>query len=163
VIGAAGSMPWRLATDLRRFRALTLGKPVVMGRRTFESIGKALGDRSNIVITRRQGWAAEGIITSRSPQEALELAAREAERLGADEIMVIGGAEIFVAMAELADRLYITHVHKAPSGDAFFPAIDGGSWEVCWREDVPAGPTDDAPSSFVVYQRKERAATTGKS
>ncbi len=153
VIGRDNALPWRLKSDLQRFRALSIGKPVVMGRKTYLSIGKPLPGRTNIVVTRDPNFRAEGVVVAMSVDAALEAARDDARRRGANEIMVIGGTEIFVQTMELADRLEITHVHARPAGDTFFPAIDRKLWRETARSDHPAGPQDDAPVSFVTYQR----------
>jgi len=153
VIGRDNALPWRLSTDLKRFKALTLGKPVVMGRKTYISIGKPLPDRSNIVVTRDRNFRAEGVLVANSVEAALDMACDEARRLGASEIMVIGGTEIFQQAMGLADRLEITHVHARPAGDVHFPAIDPTLWRETARSEQPAGPRDDASVSFVTYER----------
>ncbi|MEX0851974.1 MAG: dihydrofolate reductase [Bauldia sp.] len=153
VIGRGDGLPWRLASDLKRFRRITMGKPVVMGRRTFESIGKALAGRTNIVVTRRAGFAADGVGIAGSLDDALAKARRQAEHDGVDEVVVIGGAEIYRAALPLAERLYITHVAGAPDGDARFPAIDPALWRAVSREGVAAGEGDSAATTFVVYER----------
>ena len=154
VIGRDGQMPWRLKSDLRHFRALTLDKPIVMGRRTFESIGKALDRRTNIVITRNPDFHAEGVETVPNLTAALERARKDAERRGVDEIMVIGGGDIFAEALPLADRLEITHVHMAPEGDVTFPPIDAKEWRVEKREEREAGPGDDASFACATYLRR---------
>jgi dihydrofolate reductase len=153
VIGAAGAMPWRLATDMKRFRALTMGKPVIMGRKTFASIGKPLAGRTNIVITRQKGFAPDGVTVAASFDEALAAGAKAAAETGAGEVMVIGGGEIYALAMLHADRLYITHVHARPDGDARFPAIDPAAWRGGARDEVPAGEKDSASTTFVTYER----------
>ncbi len=153
VIGRDNALPWRLSTDLKRFKAMTLGKPVVMGRKTYLSIGKPLPDRTNIVVTRDRNFRAEGVIVVNSVEAALDMACDEARRRGAGEIMVIGGTEIFEQTMGLADRLEITHVHARPEGDVYLPAIDSKLWRETARSEQPAGPRDDASVSFVTYQR----------
>ncbi len=153
VIGRDNALPWRLSTDLKRFKALTLGKPVVMGRKTYLSIGKPLPDRSNIVVTRDRNFRAEGVAVANSVDAALDMAHDDARRRGASEIMVIGGTEIFEQTMGLADRLEITHVHANPEGDVYFPAIDPTLWREIARSEQPAGPRDDASVSFVRYGR----------
>jgi dihydrofolate reductase len=154
VIGRNGQLPWRLKSDLQHFRRLTLNKPVVMGRRTFESIGKLLKDRTNIVVTRDLSRAASGAVLATSIEEALAYAHDDAKRRGVDEIMVIGGNDVFAATLPLADRLEITHVHAAPDGDVFFPPIDSGVWREVSRQDYPAGPQDDAPFTVAAYEKR---------
>ena len=147
MIGRDNGLPWRLKSDMQHFRALTMGKPVVMGRKTFLSIGKPLPGRTNIVVTRdrafrragRRGRAAAW--TRRSTPPAATRCAR-----GVDAIMVTGGADIFAQAMPLADRLEITHVHVRPAGDAYFPAIDRGVWHEIARSEHAAGPQDDAAS-----------------
>jgi dihydrofolate reductase len=159
VIGAANAMPWRLRTDMQRFKRLTTGKAVVMGRKTYESIGKPLVDRVNIVVSRQEGFRPQGVEVVPTIDAALSLArGRAAEQ---DEVMVIGGGEIYRAAMPFADRLYITHVDAAPQGDTWFPHIEAGTWRAVSREPVPASERDSAPTTFVVYERVESAAGTG--
>jgi dihydrofolate reductase len=153
VIGRDNALPWRLKSDLQRFRALSIGKPVVMGRKTYYSIGKPLPGRTNIVVTRDPNFRADGVVTASSVDAALEAARDDARRRGANEIIVIGGTEIFAQTMDMADRLEITHVHARPAGDTYFPPIDPKHWREAARSDHPAGPQDDAPVSFVTYQR----------
>ena len=153
VIGRDNALPWRLSTDLKRFKALTLGKPVVMGRKTYLSIGSPLPERTNIVITRDKNFRAQGVMVANSVDAALDMARAEARRRGANEIVVIGGTEIFAQTMALADRLEITHVHARPEGDVYFPAIDPKLWRETARSERPAGPRDDASVSFVTYER----------
>ena len=153
VIGRDNALPWRLSSDLKRFRALTTGKPVVMGRKTYVSIGKPLPNRTNIVVTRDPAFAAPGVVTSPSLDAALETARGDALRRGADAIAVIGGTEIFKQAMPLADRLEITHVHSNPQGDTFMPPIDQAIWRPTERSEHAAGPRDDAGFSCVSYVR----------
>lgn len=152
VIGAGGKLPWRLSSDMKRFRRLTMGRPVIMGRKTFETIGKPLDGRLNIVVTRQAGFRADGIAVAPSFDAALRLA-EERTATGAEEVMVIGGGEIYAAALPIADRLYITHVESAPEGDTRFPAIDLGVWRVTATERLPAGDKDSAATTFTVYER----------
>ena len=153
VIGADNAMPWRLRTDLQRFKQLTFGKPVVMGRRTFESLGKPLAGRLNIVVTRQSGYAPEGVTVAPGLEAALAIAAAEAGPSG--EVMVIGGGQLYAEAIGRADRLYITHVDAAPEGDTHFPTIDPAVWSAVSRQAVPAGEKDSAATEFVVYERTE--------
>lgn len=153
VIGDGPRIPWRLSTDLRRFRSLTLGKPVIMGRKTFQSIGKPLADRANIVLTRHGDQCPEGVRVAPDFDAALSMAAEEATRLDAIEAMVIGGGEVYAAAIGRADRLYITHVEASPPGDAFFPPIDPAMWKTTSSEPFAAGEKDSAATTFVVYER----------
>ncbi len=154
VIGADGGMPWRLKSDLAHFRALTINKPVVMGRKTWQSIGRPLPHRTNIVITRDPHFAAHGAIVVPSFEAALDAARKDAEARGTDEIMVIGGSDIFLAAMPLADRLEITHVHAAPAGDVRFPPIDPAVWTEVSRRRQPGGPDDSADFSVTAYLRR---------
>jgi dihydrofolate reductase len=154
VIGRDGQLPWRLKSDLAHFRELTIGKPVVMGRKTFQSIGKALDGRTNIVITRDAKFAVEGVMTAPNFKTALEIARKDAERRGAEEIMVIGGSDVFAEAMPLADRLEITHVHASPEGDVYFPAIDPKRWREIKREERDAGPDDSASFAVAAYLRR---------
>ena len=117
VIGRDGQLPWRLKSDLQHFRKLTINKPVIMGRKTYASIGKPLKDRTNIVLTSDLGFAAPGTVLATSMDEALALARQDAAARGVDEIMIIGGSDVFAAMLPVADRLEITHVHASPDGE----------------------------------------------
>ena len=154
VIGRAGGLPWRLKSDLQHFRKLTLNKPVVMGRKTYLSIGKPLKDRTNIVITRDATFSAPGIVTAPDFEAALALAREDAEKRGTDEIMVIGGSEVFAAAMPLASRLEITHVHSNTAGDVTFPPIDPKVWRETERKEHPAGPGDDSDFTVVTLERR---------
>jgi dihydrofolate reductase len=154
VIGHDGQLPWRLKSDLAHFRKLTINKPVVMGRKTFLSIGKPLKDRTNIVISRDTTFAAPGAVTAPSFEAALELARKDAAARGTDEIMIIGGSDIFTASLPLADRLEITHVHASPEGDVTFPPIDRTLWRELSRIEQAAGPQDDAAFAVATYVRR---------
>jgi dihydrofolate reductase len=153
VIGAQRRMPWRLSTDQKRFRQLTLGKPVIMGRKTFEAIGKPLDGRVNIVITRQPDFQPDGARTVPDVETALALGEELARHSKDREVMVIGGGEVYAATIERAGRLYITHVEVEPEGDTHFPGIDPAIWRVVSEEHVPAGERDSAPTRFVVYDR----------
>jgi dihydrofolate reductase len=157
VIGSEGAMPWKLSTDLRRFKAITIGKPVIMGRKTYESIGRPLPDRVNIVLSRSEAPAVAGVVRVRTLDSALAAAAAAGAASDVVEAIVIGGGEIYRAFLPRADRLYITHVAMAPEGDTLFPAIEPSTWRAVSSEDVPAGPRDDAASRFVVYERTDGA------
>ena len=158
VIGDGPALPWRLSTDMRRFKRLTLGKPVIMGRKTFETIGKPLAGRPNIVVTRQRDMQIAGVRVAPSLDAALALAAEEAAKAGASEMMVIGGGEVYAAAIEHADRLYITHVEASPQGDAHFPPIDPAIWKSVESERVPAGEKDSVATTFAVYKRISAAA-----
>jgi dihydrofolate reductase len=154
VIGRDGGMPWRLKSDMRHFRALTLGKPVVMGRKTYLSLSiKPLPGRTNIVVSRDKDFTLAGAIVAPSLEVALDAARGDALRRGVDAIMVIGGADIYAQAMPLAQRLEITRVHLAADGDAAFPPIDPAVWRQSARTDHPAGPDDDAPYEVATYIR----------
>jgi dihydrofolate reductase len=153
VIGQGGGLPWRLKSDLRNFRAITMGKPVVMGRKTYLSIGKPLIGRTNIVVSRNRDFAAPGVIVAPSIAAALAAARGDALRRGADAVAVIGGAELYAHVIEQADRLVITHVHLRPDGDTMFPAIDPKLWREVERSEYDPGPDDAAGFAVLVYER----------
>ena len=156
VIGRGGAMPWRLKSDMQHFRALTMGKPVVMGRKTYLSLAvKPLPGRTNIVVTRDASFTAPGVLVARSLEGALVAARGDALRRGAD-IMVIGGAEIYAETMPLADRLEITRIHLSPEGDTRFPSIDPAAWGESPREEHGAGEGDDCAFAFVAYRRIAR-------
>ena len=154
VIGLDGGMPWRLKSDLQRFKRLTMGKPLVMGRKTFISIGRPLPGRTNIVVTRDAAFNAPGAVVVNSLPRALEVARGDALRRSANEIAVIGGADIFTQWFDLAQRLEITEVHDRPQGDTRMAAIDAAQWQEVARERHGAGPGDSADFSYVTYQRR---------
>ena len=154
VIGASGAIPWRLKSDMARFKALTTGKPVVMGRKTFVSIGRPLPERTNIVVTRDLGFRADGVVVTHSFTDAKAIATGDALRRFATEIAVIGGAEIYIPWMDSADRLEITEVHARPDGDTRFPAVDVTAWEEVARVRNPAGPNDSADFSYVTFRRR---------
>jgi dihydrofolate reductase len=154
VIGNRGALPWHLSSDLQHFRGLTLNRPIVMGRKTFESIGRALDQRTTIVVTRALHRTAPGVVLAMSIDAALATARADAERRKVDEIMVIGGGDIFAALMPRADRLEITHVHAAPEGDAYFPDIDPQTWQEVSRREYPAGPKDTSAFAVATYVRR---------
>jgi dihydrofolate reductase len=158
VIGADGEIPWRLPTDFAHFKRTTLGKPLIMGRKTFESIGKPLPGRTNIVVTRQPGYTPEGVLVCHSLTEALECAQAIAAKDGADEVMIGGGAQIYVEAMPVADRLYVTHVATAPKGDAMFPPIDPAEWEVTRRHDIVRTERDSADFTVLTYVRRGGSA-----
>ncbi len=149
VIGAAGKLPWRLSEDLKRFKALTMGKPIVMGRKTFESIGRPLPGRQNIVITRQAGFAADGCDVVDSPESAISAAN------DADEIMIIGGGHIYECFLPLAERMYLTRVHTEVSGDAFLPICSDSDWRESSRTTFDADADNDYATTFCVLERRE--------
>ena len=154
VIGVRGALPWRLKSDMQRLKALTIGKPVVMGRKTFASIGRPLPGRTNIVVTRDANFRARGVAVTNSFTGARAVALGDALRRRATDIAVIGGAEIYQQWIDMADRLEITEVHARPEGDTYFAAIDAATWEEVARVRNPAGPDDSADFSYVTYRRR---------
>ncbi len=155
-IGRNNELPWRLPGDLQYFKRVTRGKPVIMGRRTWESLNRALPGRTNIVITRRPDYEAEGGEVVHSLNEALELGTQVAARDEAGEVVVIGGADIFREALTRADRVYVTEVHADVDGDTFFPAMEAGYWREFERDDDAAQPGDEYDYSLVVYERSPR-------
>jgi dihydrofolate reductase len=153
VIGRNGALPWRLSSDLKTFRRLTMGKPIVMGRKTFQSLGKPLDGRDNIVVTRDPFFEPEGVSVVDSLSGALTLGRILAATRGADEIMIIGGADVFREALALADRIYWTAVGAAPEGDVVFPAFDRSEWIEVSCETLPRGPKDDHDATLMVMER----------
>lgn len=156
VIGRDGRLPWKLPSDLKMFRKLTLGRPVIMGRRTWESLGiQPLPDRHNIVITRQPGYRAEGARVVHSLEAALAVARKLAEQDGAEEIAIIGGGQIFAEAlaAELVDRIYLSEVDLEAAGETVMPAIDRAKWRQTARQEMPRGPRDEARFSLVTLDR----------
>lgn len=153
VIGRDGGLPWRLSTDLKLFRQHTMGKPLIMGRRTFASLGKPLDGRDNIVITRAREFAAAGAIVVHALEDALARARDLAERRGTDEIVVIGGGTIYGQALPLANRIYVTRVSAAVAGDVTFPPIDWSKWATSSSQVYDAGPRDAHGFTFSVMER----------
>jgi dihydrofolate reductase len=155
VIGAAGTIPWRQKTDQQRLKAMTLARPVVMGRKTFISLRRPLPGRTNIVVTRDANFCSPGAVVTNSFEAARAVALGDALRRFSTEIAVIGGAEIYAQWMDVADRLEITEVHARPEGDTYFAAIDAADWEEVARVRNPAGPDDNADFSYVTYRRRK--------
>ena len=155
VIGRNNAIPWRLKSDLQRFKAMTLNKPVVMGRKTFQSLRRPLPGRTNIVMTRDPDYRAAGAVATTSFEGARAVAHGDALRRFATEIAVIGGAEIYAQWMGSASRLEITEVHTRPEGDTHLAAIDLAAWEEVVRVRNPAGPDDSADFSYVTYRRRQ--------
>jgi dihydrofolate reductase len=153
IIGRDNGLPFRQSSDLKRFKQLSMGKPLVMGRKTYLSIGKPLPGRTNIVVTRDPSFNAVGVVTAMNLDAAMTVARGDALRRGADAVVVIGGTDIFKQTMPLADRLEITHVHARPEGDVSFPPIEETHWRATDRSDHPAGPQDEASFSYVTYLR----------
>ncbi|WP_328805065.1 dihydrofolate reductase [Stappia albiluteola] len=157
IIGSGNEMPWRLPTDLKHFKRLTIGRPVVMGRKTYESLGRPLPGRPNIVITRNPDFTAAGVSRVASLDEALALAAGLAEEISADSVIVMGGGEIYRQALSRADRLEITRVHAEPEGDTHFPEIDPSVWRETARVTPERGEKDSADMTFLTFERKSPA------
>ena len=153
VIGNGNAMPWRLKSDLQRFRARTIGKPVIMGRKTYESLGRPLAGRTNIVVSRDPAFGASGILVATSIEQAMEAARGDALRRGGAEIVVGGGSHIYAAMMPVATRLDITQVHARPDGDSVFPPIDPALWHETDRQPAPRTSEDSAAMTWITYQR----------
>jgi dihydrofolate reductase len=151
VIGSDGKLPWHLSDDLRRFREFTVGHTIVMGRRTWESIGRPLPGRRTIVVSRQPGYGvdADGVTVATSLDEALQIA----EAAGDSEVFIVGGAELYREAIPHADRLHITRVHTKVDGDTLFPPYDASCWRCVANEEHAAGPQNDFPFSFETYER----------
>ncbi len=145
-LGHHGKLPWHLPADFQRFKAMTRGHTVIMGRKTYESIGRPLPERTNIVITRDQSYMAPGCIVVHSFDEALAKAQ-------GDEVFVIGGAQVYAEAMPRADRLYITHVQGSFEADTFFPEIPMSEWKVMQQEEVPADEKNNYATTFVMYEK----------
>ena len=156
VIGHDNKIPWRLKSDQQRLKAITMNKPVVMGRKTFESLRRPLPGRTNIVVTRDPSYRANGAVVTTSFENARAVAHGDALRRFATEIAVIGGAEVYAQWMAVADRLEITEVHARPDGDTHFAAIDVTAWEEVARVRNPAGPDDSVDFSYVTFRRRKQ-------
>lgn len=155
VIGRDLDMPWKLSTDLRRFKALTMGKPLIMGRKTFLSVGgRPLPGRPHVIVSRDSTYRPDGVDVASSLEEALALAKAKAVQAGVDEVFVAGGGEIYRQAMSLADQLSVTHVGVELEGDTFFPEIDFAVFEKVEETAVPAGEKDDYPVRFATYLRR---------
>jgi len=153
VIGIKNSLPWKLPSDMKWFRKHTLGKPIIMGRKTFESFGgRPLPERTNIVITRDDNYQADGIVVVHSIEQAIEAARQTADNV--PEAMIIGGASFYEQMLDKVDRMYLTFVHKSLEGDAWFPEYNLGQWQQVESIDVAADEKNIYPHQFVVYDKK---------
>lgn len=150
VIGRENALPWHISADLKHFKRTTLGKPIVMGRKTFESIGRPLPGRTNIVVTRQEGYQPEGVRVVSSAEAAVREAYVVAASDGADEVMVIGGEQLYRSLLPFARRLYLTEVDCEVQGDAWFPVLEAGEWRELEREDVEEG---EWRLSFVTLER----------
>lgn len=153
VIGRAGGLPWHLSGDLKFFKARTLGKPVVMGRKTYQSIGRPLPGRPNLVVTRDAAFRPKGVEVFADVEAALDRARALAVQLGAEEIMVIGGGEIYALTLPLARRIYLTEVHARPEGDTTFPDLDPAEWREVRRDPPVSGGAGQPDYSIVILER----------
>ena len=151
VIGRDHRLPWHLPEDLKRFKRLTMGHHIIMGRKTYESIGRLLPGRTTVIVTRRQDYLVPGAIIAQSLEEAIERCAND------DEIFVIGGAEIYRAALPLADHLLITQIDREIAGDTVFPPVDWSRWREIDRQPCPEADAEGLPAHFVVYARTESA------
>jgi dihydrofolate reductase len=150
VIGRDSQVPWRLSTDLKRFKALTMGHHLIMGRKTYESVGKPLPGRTNVVITRQSGYAPDGVLVVHSVEEALDVARRAGETLA----FIAGGAEIYRQAIHRAHRMDLTRVHAEVDGDTFFPQFDDvREWQLTDAEHFEADAKNEYPFSFLTYER----------
>ena len=155
VIGRENSLPWRLPNDMRHFMKTTMGRPVIMGRKTFESMKAPLPGRTNIVLTQNAQWQREGAQVATTLEEAIALAESQCVIDGVDEVMIIGGAQIYALALPIADRLYLTTVHAEPAGDIFFPHFDLQPWRVVAEQRCEA---DERHSSAYTFQTLERGS-----
>jgi dihydrofolate reductase len=153
-IGVRNGLPWRMRSDLKHFKAATMGKPMLMGRKTFEAIGRALPGRRTIVVTRDRGFARGGVETVASLEAGLERGQALAEEMGADEVVIAGGAAIYDQAMAQADRIVLTELALDAEGDAFFPIVPAGQWREVSRVSHPQGEGDDASFEVVVWERR---------
>jgi dihydrofolate reductase len=153
VIGLNGKMPWHLPAELKYFKARTLGKPVIMGRKTFQPIGKPLPGRDNIVVTRDVGFQAPGVLVAQSLAQAIEIADASAARTRAAEIMVIGGGEIYAQALPFVQRVYLTRIGLMPVGDAHFPSLDPAHWRLMAQTPIPGLDEGGPTATACVYER----------
>lgn len=153
VIGREGDLPWHLSSDLRRFKRLTMGHHIVMGRKTFESIGRLLPGRSTVIVTRNPGFLVEGAKIAASVEQAIQMSQAD------DEVFITGGAEIYRHSMQLVDRLLITRVDADVEGDALFPDYDSSQWRLTHRESFPADKKNDYPHTFEIYERTNSRPT----
>lgn len=158
VIGRNGTLPWHVPSDLKTFRRLTIDKPVIMGRKTFVAIGKALPRRDNIVVTRQADFTAPDALVCRDISAALDAARTSAAARGADEIAIIGGAEIYAATHAMTDRIYLTLIDAEPDGDASFAMPDAGAWTCVAREPIAPDERDDHAAELLTYERADPTA-----
>ncbi|MCS6760800.1 MAG: dihydrofolate reductase [Candidatus Devosia symbiotica] len=154
VIGSDQTIPWRIPSDMAFFRRTTMGKPIIMGRKQFETMGKPLPGRTNIVVTRQRDYQPEGVVVVDSLDTAVQTAHGIAERDGVEEIMIIGGGDIYAQMLDRADRLYVSHIALAPDGDVRFAVIDPAIWIMVERPETSPSPKDEVAYYINVYERR---------
>ncbi|MBX3513266.1 MAG: dihydrofolate reductase [Xanthobacteraceae bacterium] len=154
VIGRRGALPWRIPGDLKHFKAVTMGKPMVMGRKTYESIGRPLPGRTSLVLTHDKDWRADGVIAGHSLEEVLKLANEAAKQSGASEIAIIGGSALFEETLPCAAKIELTEVHAKPEGDVYFPKYDRSAFRETRREGPMQSEKDDHAFSVVTLERK---------
>ena len=154
VIGKEGGIPWRIPSDMAFFKRTTMGKPIVMGRKQYESVGKPLPGRVNIVVSRQKGYQPEGVLVFSAFDAALDHARTIARADGAGEVMVIGGGEIYALALPMADRVYLTEVDLAPEGDTRFPELDPARWQQVATPEAAPSERDDARYQIAVYERR---------
>lgn len=154
VIGVDGEMPWRLSEDLKWFKKNTLAKPVIMGRKTYQSIGKPLPGRTNIIITRDEDFAADDVLIVRTIESAIETGKRVAIKDNVEEICIIGGGEIYAQTLSLASRLYLTRVMSRLEGDTYFPDIDSDNWDISRHGVVMIDAKNSHPCEFFIFERR---------
>lgn len=155
IIGRGGDLPWRMSSDLKTFRRLTMGKPIVMGRRTFASLKKPLDGRTNIVVTRDPDFQVDGVVAVRSVPDALEAARREVAQSDDPEVMIIGGATIYKQVLAEADRIYLTEIHGRPDGDTTFPELESEQWTEVSSVPIPKGVRDDYSATLRILERTQ--------
>ncbi|MEW7006501.1 MULTISPECIES: dihydrofolate reductase [unclassified Lentilitoribacter] len=155
IIGRDGDMPWRLSTDLKRFKKVTMGCPIIIGRKTFQSFGgRPLPGRQNIVVS-RSPFEAEGITNTHSLEDAIGIASSTAKKTNKNEIFIAGGGQIYELALEYSSRLYITHIDAKIDGDTKFPKIDSNIWKISHEEYIPTGEKDNYATRYVIYDRLE--------
>lgn len=156
IIGRDGGMPWHLPGDLKYFKKTTMSKPIVMGRRTYESIGKPLPGRLNIVITRDQSYSPEGVTTVHTLEDAIAIGDRQAQQDGVNEVMIVGGGQIYAESLIITDRVYLTEIHASIDGDTMFPELSPHEWREISRTNSVDGELSDPQCSFVILDRVHR-------
>lgn len=155
VIGKNNTLPWRLPNDLKYFKKITMGHPIVMGRLTFDSIGKPLPGRTNVVVTRQEDWSADGVVVAHDLAAAIEYAESSKQGVETGHVMIIGGAQLYAQSLSICDSMYLTEVHAEVDGDAQFPAFDRNMWREISREKNDACEKNPYPYSFVCLQRAQ--------